>query len=76
MITPERAKEIQQWILSTSWLKPQNGPTDEEDREVRAFWDTLDGGTSYYDAVARMARGDHLIEEEFSDYSFRSSFKE
>ena len=38
--------------------------TKDEEREIQAFWTTLSGGTSFYDAVARMARGDHLKGED------------
>jgi hypothetical protein len=63
-ITKERAEEIRRAIWARhGWTAP-NQVTAEEDREIIRFWNTLPGTSSYYDAVARMARGEHLKDQE------------
>lgn len=61
MMTKERAEEIRQNIMAAhGWSQVGRDLTAEEDAEVRRFWNTLPGNTSFYDAVCRMARGEHL----------------
>lgn len=67
-ITATRASEILTilrgtWSGKTREVRGEDGRyrmegvTDQEDAEIRAYWDTLSGETSYADAVSRMARG-------------------
>lgn len=61
MITPERAEEIRSAIASAQgWAKAGVQYTAEEEAEIVRFWSTLQSGHSFYDAVNRMARGEHL----------------
>ena len=67
-ITAARASEILTilrgtWSGKTREYRGEDGRhhvegiTDQEDTEIRAYWDTLSGDTSYADAVLRMSRG-------------------
>jgi hypothetical protein len=59
VITAERAEEIRAAIWgSHGW--EEGGATAAEKVEIHRFWDTLPGSCSFYDAVARMAKGAHL----------------
>ena len=63
-MTPERAEQIRKAIwASHSWAQVGTHYTAEERTEIGRFWNTLPGGTSLYDAVAGMARGEHLKDE-------------
>jgi hypothetical protein len=37
--------------------------TAEEEKEILQFWRTLPNGTSFFSAVAMMARGEHIQRE-------------
>jgi hypothetical protein len=63
--TAARAEEIRQAIWAAhGWAQAGRQYTREEEAEISAFWTTLPGNTSLYDAVARMARGEHLKDED------------
>lgn len=58
-MTLERAKEIRARIWdSHGW---DGGETPDERREITAFWRTLRGTTTYYDAVCELIA--HLRKE-------------
>jgi hypothetical protein len=60
-MTKERAEEIRKAIWAAGgWIQVGATLTKDEDREVKRFWNRLPGSLSYYDVVARMARGEHL----------------
>lgn len=67
-MTRERAEEIRRAIwASGGWgyrVDDQGRRTDcytaEERAEIVAFWDTLPGTSTFYDAVARMAQGERV----------------
>ncbi|WP_408890112.1 hypothetical protein ACJ2CR_02595 [Myxococcus faecalis] len=60
-MTDSRAEEIRRAIWAAyGWAQAGRQYTNEEELEINAFWTTLPGGTSFYDAVARMALGEHL----------------
>lgn len=65
-ITPERATAIKDniWRRFNGGLSgvpvPKDIITQEENEEILRYWKTLPGWTCYYDAVAKMARGEHL----------------
>lgn len=66
MITVERAKQIAENLHHEMMMSYPKGPrphpemTPSEDAEIKAYWNTIDGSYSYYGAVQKMARGDHL----------------
>ena len=63
-MTPERAEEIRKAIWAAhGWAQVGQTYTAEEQREINRFWTKMPGNTSFYDAVVRMARGEHLIDE-------------
>jgi len=53
-MTPERAEEIRQEIINSGGWGSKS-ITKEEDQEIMDFWNTLDGRSTYYEAVSRMA---------------------
>jgi len=55
-MTPERAEEIRQEIINSGGWGSKS-ITKEEDQEIMDFWNTLDGRSTYYEAVSRMANG-------------------
>lgn len=60
-LTQARAEEIRKAIWAAhGWGKVGRDYTVEEQAEIDRFWTTLPGNTSFYDAVNRMARGEHL----------------
>ena len=58
-MTKKRASEIQKEVENVGGWHPKS-ITKSEDKEIREFWDTLDGQSCYYEAVCRMARGEHI----------------
>jgi hypothetical protein len=59
MMTPERAAEIRAAVwASGGWSNGTDNPV--EVAEVQRFWLSIGVFNSYYDAVSRMARGEHL----------------
>lgn len=61
----ERAEEICKAIRKArGWTQVGVCPTKDEDREIIRFWNTLPSGSSYYDAVAGMAKSEHLCAED------------
>lgn len=62
-MTRERAEEIRKAIWAAhGWGQVGQHYTAEEREEINRFWTRLPGSTSFYDAVARMARGEHLTD--------------
>jgi len=60
-LTAARAEEIRRAVWAAhGWAQAGRQYTEDEEAEISAFWTALPGGTSFYDAVARMARGEHL----------------
>lgn len=58
---PERAEEIRKTIWAHhGHTKLGRDLTGDEHDEVCRFWAGLPGTTSFYDAVSRMAKGEHL----------------
>lgn len=62
-MSTERAEQIRQ-IVWASMQGVENSThakiTPKEDREIREFWETIDGVNTYYDTVTRMVDGEHL----------------
>ena len=55
-MTPKRAEQIRQEIIdSGGWT---SSATKEEDDEIMELWSNLDGRSTYYEAVCRMARNE------------------
>lgn len=65
-MSPERAEQIRKitwaYMQGREWSCALPEITVEEDREVREYWEEIEGATSFYDAVSRMANGEHLHE--------------
>jgi hypothetical protein len=60
-MTCDRAEQIRKRVLANHGVfTVGKDVTVDEDREICAFWNRLPHGTSYYDAIARMAEGRHL----------------
>ena len=55
-MTPKRAEEIRQEIMDSGGWESKSA-TKEEDQEIMDFWQTLDGRSTYYEAVSRMSKG-------------------
>lgn len=67
MMTSERAKQIAREIWTNNPLgghRVEQTMTEAERQEIIKFWHTLPGHTCFFDAVNRMARGDHLVQAE------------
>lgn len=65
-MTAARAEEIRRAIWAAQgWALAGRQYTKVEEAEISAFWTPLSGGTSFYDAVARMAPGEHLKDDEY-----------
>ena len=54
-MTPKRAEQIRHEIIDSGGWK--SSATKEEDKEIMELWSTLDGRSTYYEAVSRLARG-------------------
>ena len=56
-MTPKRAEQIRQEIIdSGGW--GSKSITKKEDQEIMGLWAKLDGRSTYYEAVCRMARNE------------------
>ena len=63
MITTGRARQIASEIWNSGgWGSPSM--TETECREILKFWNTLSGSSFFYEAVTRMAKGEHIEAEE------------
>jgi hypothetical protein len=59
MMTRERAEQIRKSVWeSGGWHNGTDNPV--EVAEIQRFWMSIGRYNSYYDAVSRMARGEHL----------------
>jgi hypothetical protein len=64
VITPERASQIRHNIAAHHGRAlVDRDYTAEEEKEILQFWRTLPNGTSFFSAVAMMARGEHIQRE-------------
>jgi hypothetical protein len=58
VISKERAEEIRATLWRNMQGSGSGGETPQERAEIMRFWSGIGGENSYYDAVARLARGE------------------